>query len=67
MERIFIDRIANSRKVDHNHIKEKFGQGAVLVAGDPASHKTDALSVKMIDGYYRAPGRLVTNEEYLNI
>ena len=49
IERVFIQRISEGRKVSEDHIIKKFGRGAVLIADDPDKSKDDALSVGMID------------------
>lgn len=49
LERVFISRVAGGRKVTIEHVKEKFGQGGLLIAQDPDSNLDDALSVNMID------------------
>lgn len=49
IERVFINRIAEGRKIDQDTIIKDFGQGSILIAKDPDSDKPDAISVKMID------------------
>lgn len=49
IERVFIKRISEGRKVSEDHIIKKFGRGSVLIADDPDKSKDDALSVGMID------------------
>lgn len=49
LERIFHSRVAAGRGVSVETVREKFGQGAMLVSMDPDTEKPDALSVGMID------------------
>lgn len=49
IERVFISRVAEGRKVSTDVVKEKFGQGSVMIAQDPDGSIPDALSTGMID------------------
>lgn len=49
IERVFMSRIAEGRKISIEVVRETFGRGDVLIAKDPDSDKKDALSVGMID------------------
>lgn len=49
IERAFITRIAQGRKISAEKIKSDFGRGRMLIAQDPDSTKPSALSVGMID------------------
>lgn len=50
LERVFYMRIGQGRGVSADTIREKFGQGGILLAFDPGREKPDALSAGMIDG-----------------
>jgi len=50
LERVFYQRISESRGVSPSHIAENFGQGALLVARDPDATKPDAIRAGLIDG-----------------
>ncbi len=63
LERIFIKRIADGRKLTEEHVREKFGRGAVLIADDPDESKDDALNVKMIDSVVNRIGKSVPNAD----
>jgi len=49
LERVFIKRISEGRKVSEDHIIKNFGRGSVMIADDPDKSNPDALSVGMID------------------
>ena len=49
IERVFMSRIAEGRKISIEVVRETFGRGDVLIAEDPDLDKEDALSVGMID------------------
>ncbi|MCK5127572.1 MAG: S49 family peptidase [candidate division Zixibacteria bacterium] len=49
IERVFMSRIAEGRKISIEVVRETFGRGDVLIAKDPDPDKKDALSVGMID------------------
>jgi len=63
IERIFIKRIADGRKVTEAHVRENFGRGSVLIADDPDESKDDALSVKMIDSVVNRIGKSVPEND----
>lgn len=48
IERVFIKRVAEGRNLSIDIVKQKFGQGGMLIAEDPEAD--DAVSVGMIDG-----------------
>lgn len=48
IERVFLERVSQGRRVTVEHIKENFGQGGLLIAQD-VEDKPGALSVGMID------------------
>lgn len=48
LERVFISRIAEGRKVSNADITNNFGKGGLLIASDPGG-EPDALTVGMID------------------
>jgi ClpP class serine protease len=56
MERIFYQRISESRGITGEEIAERFGQGALLVAKDPSPDATDAIRAGMIDGLVDGAG-----------
>jgi ClpP class serine protease len=62
LERIFIKRIADGRGVTEEHVREKFGRGAVMIADDPDETKDDALNVKMIDSVVNRIGKSLPSE-----
>ena len=49
LERLFYKRISEGRGITTDEIKQKYRQGAVLIARDPDSSQVDALSAGMID------------------
>ena len=49
LERVFISRVAEGRKVTEKTVIETFGKGGVFVAQDPDPKKPDAVTVGMID------------------
>lgn len=49
IERIFLQRVAEGRKITTDDVIKKFGQGNVFIALDPDTKSNDALSVGMID------------------
>lgn len=63
LERIFIKRIADGRKLTEEHVREKFGRGAVMIADDPDESKEDALNVKMIDSVVNRIGKSVPSSD----
>jgi len=63
LERIFIKRIADGRKLTEAHVREKFGRGSVLIADDPDESKDDALNVKMIDSVVNRIGKSLPSKE----
>lgn len=63
LERIFIKRIADGRKLTEEHVREKFGRGAVLIADDPDESKDDALNVEMIDSVVNRIGKSVPDAD----
>ena len=62
LERIFIKRIADGRGVTEEHVREKFGRGAVMIADDPDESKDDALNVNMIDSVVNRIGKSLPSE-----
>lgn len=50
IERVFVSRVAAGRGVTEETVKKKFGQGGLLIAGDPDKSTADAVSAGMIDG-----------------
>jgi len=49
IERVFISRVAEGRKVTAEEVVQHFGRGGLLIAKDPDPDRDDALSVGMID------------------
>lgn len=48
LENVFMDRVAEGRKVPIEAVRKEFGRGSLLIASNPDG--TDAIKVKMIDG-----------------
>lgn len=49
LERVFISRVSEGRKVSAETVEKTFGRGGLLIAQDPDASKPSALSVGMID------------------
>jgi signal peptide peptidase SppA len=65
LERVFMSRVAEGRKMSVEDVRKKFGRGGLYVAHDPDSTKPDAIKVGMIDGIKNGRGLLgnYTKEE----
>jgi ClpP class serine protease len=66
-ERVFINRVSESRKYDKDYIIKNFGKGGFMIAADPDPEKPDALSVGLIDGYYNQNNKLITKDKYIEV
>lgn len=49
LERVFISRVAEGRKLSAATVEKDFGRGSLLIAQDPDPSKPSAMSVGMID------------------